>query len=42
MLIIQNIWSALLYTMFQNELDNYSLHYFINWNSYNNELTWYM
>jgi len=30
------------YMMFQNELDDCSLHYLINWSSYNNEITWHM
>jgi len=30
-----------MYTVFQNEWDNYNLHYWINWSSCNNEITWY-
>jgi len=28
--------------MFQNEWNDYSLHYLINQSSYNNEITWYV
>jgi len=27
---------------FQNEWDDRSLYYYINWSSYNNEITWYV